>query len=126
MQVAGIDLDFWDFVTFAAFVVVGGGFLGLIVLVLGLPGRIAVVRHHPEAEAVNLLGWIGAFTVLPWAQALIWAFKPTDIIDVRRWPDEVRRATEAMIDKMKGKEAPATSSPVDGASKGPAPPARET
>ena len=125
MQVAGIDLDFWDFATFAAFAVVGGGFLGLIVLVLGLPGRIAVARHHPEADAVNLLGWIGAFTVLPWAQALIWAFKPSDIIDVRRWPDEVRRATEAMIDKMKGKEAPVTPSPVDGASKDP-PPARET
>lgn len=35
MQLAGIDLDFWDLATFAALVVVGGGFLGLIVLVLG-------------------------------------------------------------------------------------------
>jgi len=124
MRVAGIDLGFWDFATFAAFAVVGGGFLGLIVLVLGLPGRIAVARKHPEADAVNLMGWIGAFTVLPWAQALIWAFKPSDIIDVRRWPDEVRRATEAMIDKMKGKEAPQPPAPAHDVPKSAAPPAQ--
>jgi len=59
----------WDYATFAAFVLVGGGFLGLIMLVLGLPGRIAVARNHPEADAVNLMDWIGAFTVFPWAQA---------------------------------------------------------
>jgi len=76
MQVAGIGLDFWDFATFAAFALVGGGFLGLIVFVLGLPGRIAVAWQHPEA--VNLLGWVGGFTVLPWAQALVWSFKPSD------------------------------------------------
>jgi hypothetical protein len=93
VDIAGIELGFWVFATFAALFVVGCDFLVLIVLVLGLPGHIAMARNHPEAEAVNLTGWIGAFTVLPWAQALIWAFKPTDIVDVRRWPDEVRRAT---------------------------------
>jgi len=101
MDLAGVELDGWDYATFAAFVVIGGGFLGLLVLVLGLPGRIAVARNHPEADAVNLMGWIGSFTIFPWAQALIWAFKPTDVIDVRRWPEEVRRATAEMIEKMK-------------------------
>jgi hypothetical protein len=67
MDLAGVELDGWDYATFAAFAVIGGGFLGLIVLALGLPGRIAVARNHPEAEAVNLMGWIGAFTVFPWA-----------------------------------------------------------
>jgi hypothetical protein len=126
MQVAGIDPDFWDFAIFAAFVVVGDGFLGLVVLVLGLPERIAVARHHPEAEAVNLLGWIGAFTVLPRALALIWALKPSNIIDVRRWPDEVQRATEEMIDKMKGREVPPTPSSGDDVVRSAALLARET
>jgi hypothetical protein len=30
--------------------------------------------------------------VLPWIQAFMWAFKPTDVIDVRRFPRE-----EAMV-----------------------------
>jgi hypothetical protein len=102
MELAGVEIDFWDFATFAAIFIVGAGFLCLIVLILGLPGRIAVARNHPEAEAVNLMGWFGFFTILPWAQALIWSFKPTTVIDVRRWPPEVRRETTEMIDKMKG------------------------
>ena len=116
MELAGVDLDFWDFATFAAIFVVGAGFLCFIVLILGLPGRIAVARNHPEAEAVNLMGWFGFFTILPWAQALIWAFKPTTVVDIRRRPDEEERATTAMIARMKG-EPPeaATTPPADGA-----------
>jgi hypothetical protein len=25
-------------------------------------------------------------TVYPWVQAFIWAFKPTDVVDIRRFP----------------------------------------
>jgi hypothetical protein len=58
-------------------------FLVVLVFVLGLPGRIAIARRHPEADAVNLMGWVGFLAVVPWIQALIWAFKPTNVIDVR-------------------------------------------
>jgi hypothetical protein len=30
---------------------------------LGLPGRIAIARRHPEAEAVNLMGAVGFMAV---------------------------------------------------------------
>jgi hypothetical protein len=29
------------------------------VFVLGLPGRIAVARTNPDAEAINIMGWGG-------------------------------------------------------------------
>jgi len=84
---------FWDFITLICLVVVVLGFLTLLVLLLGLPGRIAIARNHPDAEAVYLMGWIGFLAIVPWIQALIWAFKPTDKIDIRNLP-EVERAEE--------------------------------
>src|SRR5208337_1527880 len=79
----GFSLDFWDYVTFAAISVMVLSGLALAVFVLGLPGRIAIARNHPEADAVNLMGWVGFVAIVPWIQALIWAFKPTDVIDIR-------------------------------------------
>ena len=51
----GFDLDFWDYVTFASMSVIVLGGLGAAVFILGLPGRIAIAREHPEAEAVYLM-----------------------------------------------------------------------
>ena len=99
----GFQVGFWDYVTFlAVFVIVASG-LGVAVFVLGLPGRIAIARNHPEAEAVYLMGWIGFLAVVPWIQALIWALKPTTVIDVRYLPKERQQDTEEMIAKLKGK-----------------------
>ena|SRR5208337_4277187 len=76
-----------------------------------LPGRIAIARNHPEADAVNLMGWVGFVAVVPWIQALIWAFKPTDVIDIRNLPDDERRETAAMISRLKGKPIPSEPAP---------------
>src|SRR5208337_2921461 len=104
----GFRVDFWDYVTFAAIAVIVFAGLGLAVFVLGLPGRIAVARNHPEADAVNLMGWVGFVAIVPWIQALIWAFKPTDVIDIRNLPEAERRETQEMIARLKGKaRAPA-------------------
>ena len=76
----GFSVGFCDYVTFLVlFVLVAAG-LALAVFVLGLPGRIAIVSNHPEAEAVYLMGWIGFLAVVPWIQALAWAFRPTTVI----------------------------------------------
>jgi hypothetical protein len=99
----GFRIDFWDYATFLSlFVIVVAG-LGAAVFILGLPGRIAIARRHPEAEAVNLMGWIGFLAVVPWIQALIWAFKPTTVVDIRYLPKEEQRETEAMIARLTGK-----------------------
>ena len=40
-----------------------------------LPGNIARKRGHPQADAINVLGWIGVATLgLAWPLALIWAY----------------------------------------------------
>ncbi len=83
---------FWDFITLACLLVSVLGFLIFLVWLLGLPGRIAIARNHPDAEAVYTMGWVGFLAIVPWIQALIWAFKPTDKIDIRRLPDEERAA----------------------------------
>jgi len=105
----GFSLDFWDYVTFAVLAVAGIGATAVIVLMAGLPGRIAIARKHPEAEAVKLMGYIGFLPVLPWVQAFIWAFKPTDVVDIRRFPKEQREATELEIARLRGEPAPKPS-----------------
>ena len=83
------ELDFWDYATFATLALTGIAVLMIFIWIAGLPGRIAIARNHPEAEAVKLLGWAGLLpTIVPWIQAFVWAFKPTDVVDIRRFPRE--------------------------------------
>jgi len=83
--------------TFLTILVIVIGFLALVVFILGLPGRIAIARKHPEADAVNLMGWVGFMAIVPWIQALIWAFKPTDVVDIRHLPENTARDTDDMM-----------------------------
>jgi hypothetical protein len=101
LTVLGFDLDFWDYATFATAVLAGGAVMLIYIWIAGLPGRIAIARKHPDAEAVKLMGWAGLLpTVLPWIQAFIWAFKPTDIVDIRRFPKEEARAVDEEIARL--------------------------
>jgi|SRR5271168_4178801 len=102
----GFDLTIWDYLTFLAVFVLAAGGVCFVVFLLGLPGRIAIARNHPEAEAVNLMGWLGFMAVVPWVNAFIWAFKPTNVIDIRRLPAEERRDIQEEIARLKGKAPP--------------------
>jgi len=104
----GFELDFWDYITFATLIVLGAAFLVALVFILGLPGRIAIARKHPDAEAVNIMGWAGFLAVVPWMQAFIWAFKPTNIVDIRRYPKAEDAAIDEQIAKLKGQDRPET------------------
>jgi hypothetical protein len=110
----GFKPDAWDYAAIASlFALVIAG-LTVAVFVLGLPGRIAIARKHPEAEAVNLMGWAGFLTIVPWIKALGWAFKPTDVIDVRYFPGQEQQNIDAEIAKLKGKSlAKAVPKPDD-------------
>lgn len=105
----GFQLNFWDYATFATIIIIGAGFGGVVILILGLPGKIAIARKHPEAEAVNLMGWVGFLGAVPWIQALIWALKPTDVIDIRRFPRQEQAAINEDIMRLAGKPASAAS-----------------
>ena len=52
------------------------GFVIWLVVKLGpLPGNIAKQRGHPQAEAIQVLGWIGVITLgLAWPFALVCAY----------------------------------------------------
>ena len=91
----GFEIDIWDYLTFLTLMVCVVALIMTWLFLAGLPGRIAIARKHPEAEAVEYLGYAGLLpTVYPWMQALIWAFKPTDIVDIRRFPREEAKAIE--------------------------------
>ena len=100
----GFELDFWDYATFATAALAGVAGVLTYIWIAGLPGRIALARKHPEAEAVKIMGWAGLLpTVLPWIQAFIWAFKPTDIVDIRRFPKEEAKALDEEMSHLKGR-----------------------
>jgi hypothetical protein len=114
----GFHVGFWDYATFLVLAILVAAGLGVAVFVLGLPGRIAIARKHPEADAVYLMGWIGFLAVVPWIQALGWAFKPTTVIDVRYLPKETQKDTDAMIAKLTGTASPALAPPEETSGKG--------
>jgi hypothetical protein len=115
-----MHLDMWDYLTFGTFFIVGIGTVATLVFILGLPGKIAYARKHPDAEAVNLMGWLGFLAIVPWIQAFFWAFKPTDVVDIRRTPRQEQKAIEEAMAEHAGKPAPKTpDSPTNPPTSGP-------
>jgi len=109
----GFELDFWDYATFATAALAGGAGVLIYIWIAGLPGRIALRRNHPEAEAVKIMGWAGLLpTILPWIQAFIWAFKPTDIVDIRRFPKAEAKALEEEAARLNDRPAAAKHEPA--------------
>jgi hypothetical protein len=106
----GFHVGFWDYITFLVIAILVATGLTVAVLILGLPGRIAIARKHPEADAVYLMGWIGFLAVVPWIQAL----GPTTVIDVRYLPKETQRDTEEMLAKLNRGLAPSETPPGKG------------
>ena len=109
----GFELDFWDYATFVSFLLVGVAGVTIALLIASLPGRIAIARKHPDAEAVNIMGYAGFLPLVPWIQAFIWAFKPTDIVDIRRFPKEEIAAIEDDIARLKGDAGSPPKAPPD-------------
>jgi hypothetical protein len=121
----GFELTSWDYITFATLALVVAIVLVLLVWFAGLPGRIALSRNHPEAEAVKIMGYAGLLpTIYPWVQAFIWAFKPTDVVDIRRFPREQARATE--IENTRLGRKPPTEADTAETNDPPSTPAAET
>ena len=104
----GFELNGWDYLTFAIMLVGLVAFLAVVVFLLGLPGRIAIARRHPEADAVKMMGYLGFLAVVPWIQAFMWAFKPTNVIDIRYFPDQERSDIDKTLAKLTGMASGAT------------------
>jgi Protein of unknown function (DUF3302) len=101
----GFRLDFWDFLTFAVVFAMAAAVLTVAVFVLGLPGRIAIARKHPDADAINIMGWLGFLAIVPWMQAFMWAFKPTNVVDIRYFPKQEQENIEEMLARLATKSS---------------------
>jgi hypothetical protein len=112
-KLLGFKLDFWDFATFAVLVMSVAVFLTFLVWMAGLPGRIAIARKHPEAEAVRIMGYLGFLPLVPWIQAFIWAFKPTNVVDIRNFPAAEARHIHEMIAHLSGASATPPAKPTE-------------
>jgi hypothetical protein len=113
----GFKLDFWDYATFAVLMLLVLAGLITVVWLAGLPGRIAIARKHPDAEAVKMMGYAGFLAAVPWIQAFIWAFKPTDIVDIRRLPAQEAKGIDEEIARLSGKPEPTAAKPAPAATK---------
>ncbi len=71
-QEVAVILEIFALVVFAVLI----AFVIFLAVKLGpLPGNIAKKRGHAQADAINVLGWIGVATLgLAWPLALIWAY----------------------------------------------------
>jgi hypothetical protein len=103
----GFQLGFWDYLTFAALAIMAIAAVVVIVFLGSLPGRIAIARQHPEAEAVKIMGWTGLFFAVPWIQAFGWAFKPTNVVDIRYFPKQEQENIAQETEILLGKASPA-------------------
>jgi len=67
---SGLDIFAW-----IVLIVLIATALGIFVFLAMLPGKIAGQRNHPQVEAVNVAGWLGAIALgVFWPLALVWAF----------------------------------------------------
>jgi hypothetical protein len=98
------SFDNYDIAMLVFFILALIAFFAIILWILGLPGKIAIQRHHPHAETVKLMGWAGALPLFPWIHAFIWAFHDSITIDVRRMPEEERAFVEAEIARLREEE----------------------
>lgn len=74
--------------------------IAIWVVLAALPGRIARNRKHPQAEAINVGGWLGALLGgLFWPIVLVWAFTVSRITI-----DENRAANSNTEDKSEFNE----------------------
>ena len=78
-----------------------------------LPGKIARSRNHPQAEAINIGGWLGAlFAGVAWPIFLIWAYtKPIRITQEEEASSEIETlrkrigSLEAKLSTGRGKRS---------------------
>ena len=70
-----MQLDFYDYMAFVVFGIITTLFVSLVVVIGSLPGKIAIARKHPQANAINVASWVSLLTLgALWPIAFVWAF----------------------------------------------------
>lgn len=64
-----------DYFAWIVLIVLVFAALAIWIVLARLPGKIAKDRGHPQADAINVAGWLGALALgIFWPFALVWAF----------------------------------------------------
>lgn len=96
-------LDIFALVVIAILIAV---VIWLVVLLGSMPGNIAKKRGHPQADAIQALGWIGIITMgVGWLIAIVWAYtKPAGSQFGDRGLEDRVKTLEARIEQLQGAE----------------------
>lgn len=94
----------------AIFAFIGVG-IALIIKLAILPGQIARRRGHPQAEAINVCGIVGIFTLFFWFVALVWAFtsrEGSSEVKLKLLAEQVARLEEsvAQLEQLSARSVP--------------------
>ena len=116
-----------DYFAWLVFIVIILAAVYVFVALAQLPGKTAGKRGHPQADAINVAGWVGIFTGAAWVVAIVWAFmKPV----ARPYPEDAPaeetpthettalKARVAELEARRGKRSPALLHATDVASRG--------
>jgi hypothetical protein len=95
------------FMTAAGFIILL--LLGLLVLwlyveIARFPGKKARERNHPQADAINVLGWVGPFLGgAGWVVALVWAYTTpvVAVVQAGATPAQIGKAVEEAVEKAR-------------------------
>ena len=66
----------------------------------GLPGAIARARNHPQADAINVCGWMGIITLVLWPVALAWIYTEPNSHNMSQWAET--RKSPNLFDHLVG------------------------
>jgi Protein of unknown function (DUF3302) len=106
-------LDIYTFLMFGFVIAAVVMFFSIVIWFLGMPGKIAIARHHPHAETVKLMGWAGALAVVPWIHAFIWAYHDSMTVDIRRFPREEKKVVDEEIARLTGEDKKTAQVEID-------------
>ena len=67
------------------------------------------------------MGYAGFLAAVPWILAFIWAFKPTNIVDIRRYPKAEAEAIAEEITRLRGQTSTSNPPKIDPPEKSPNP-----
>jgi hypothetical protein len=68
-------MGFYDILTIAIILFVLAASIFFVLWLAAFPGKVAAERQHPQAEAINVLGWLSLLTLFTtWPIALVWAY----------------------------------------------------
>ena len=92
--------------TFIVMGVIVGSAMVVFVVLGRWPGQIARERNHPNADAVNVAGWLGVITMgILWPLAFVWAYMGSARVQVSAGSEEQLRELAARVEALEAAAA---------------------